>query len=164
MKQLSLFHTSNSDDQKHEPREWHLYVDGAARNNPGPAGAGIYIVCNGTPVVEQGFFLGTKTNNQAEYIALILGLCQIRQHLAPVDMVRIFSDSELLIRQLEGVYVVRNRELKILHERVKKQLALIKHSVHHVVRSLNEKADALANAGIDNKVPVPHELAHLCHI
>src|ERR1700733_8346426 len=108
MEQLSIFH----DPELKKAREWHLFVDGAARNNPGPAGAGIYIVCNGTAVAEQGYFLGVKTNNQAEYIALILGLCQIHAHIAQGDTVRIFSDSELLIRQLQGVYLIKNRELK----------------------------------------------------
>lgn len=146
-----------------EKIEWHLFVDGAARNNPGPAGAGIYIIKNGEPILKQGFFLGDKTNNQAEYLALILGICQVASLMQPDDMLRIFSDSELLIRQIKGLYAVKNKELRILHDRVKKMLGSVHHSVQHVARSLNAIADSLANYGIDKKIKIPDDLAHHCH-
>jgi len=73
MKQLSLFEPAQ-DSKPHSRQTWQLYVDGAARGNPGPAGAGIFIKKGEEVVVKQGFFVGKKTNNQAEYFALILGL------------------------------------------------------------------------------------------
>lgn len=144
--------------------EWHLFVDGAARNNPGPAGAGIYVTKGGEPVIKQGFFLGNKTNNQAEYMALILGICQVVGHMAPHDTLKIFSDSELLIRQIKGIYAVKNKELRILHERVKTLLSPLSYSVQHVLRERNAIADALANDGIDKKIKVPEHLAHHCQL
>lgn len=143
---------------------WHLYVDGASRNNPGPAGAGIYVTKAGDPVIKQGFFLGTKTNNQAEYMALLLGLCQVKEHMQPFDVLTVFSDSELLIKQLQGHYAVKNPELRILYDRAYKLLATIPHTLRHVMREQNQEADALANEGIDKKHPVPQELAHMCHL
>lgn len=79
------------------------------------------------------------------------------------DTLRIFSDSELLVRQIEGRYAVKNKELRILHDRVKKILVPLHYSVHHVMRSLNSIADSLANYGIDKKITVPPEFAHHCH-
>lgn len=162
MKQMKLFEA--------EPKplvtltEWQLFVDGAARNNPGPAGAGIYITKQGEPFIKQGFFLGNKTNNQAEYMALILGICQVSEHMAPHDTLKIFSDSELLIKQIKGIYAVKNKELKILHERLKKLLAPFTYSAHHVLREKNAIADALANHGIDKKIKVPENLLHHCQL
>jgi ribonuclease HI len=161
MKQLSFFEDSAPTTQA---AAWHLFVDGAARNNPGPAGAGIYITKNGEPVIKQGFFLGNRTNNQAEYMALVLGLCQVRSLMQAQDKLHIFSDSELLIRQLQGRYAVKNKELRILFDRVKAMLVAIPHSVKHVMREQNTHADALANEGIDKKHPIPQDIAHLCRI
>lgn len=162
MKQLSIFQEPVVPPK--QSIQWHLFVDGAARNNPGPAGAGIYIVKDTVPVVEQGFYLGKKTNNQAEYMALLLGVCEVTELMAQGDTLAIFSDSQLLIRQVEGRYSVKNKELRMLHERVKKLLAPLTYTVTHVMREDNRHADALANAGIDKKVPVPKHLVHLCHL
>ena len=162
MKQASLFET--------EPKpttlvtEWHLYVDGAARNNPGPAGAGIYIAKLGEPVVKQGYFLGSKTNNQAEYMALILGICHAAELMSAHDTLKIFSDSELLIKQINGIYSVKNPQLRILHGRAKKILTPLSYTARHVLRERNAIADALANHGIDKKIKVPEHLAHHCQV
>jgi ribonuclease HI len=161
MKQMSLFDTNEK--TLIAKAEWHLFVDGAARNNPGPAGAGIYVIKNGEPVLKQGFFLGDKTNNQAEYLALILGICQVKSLMQPDDMLRIFSDSELLIRQMKGLYAVKNKELRILHDRAKKMLVSVHYSVQHVARALNAIADSLANDGIDKKIKIPANLVHHCY-
>ncbi len=141
---------------------WALFVDGASRNNPGPSGAGIVLLYNGDPRAELGFFLGKKTNNQAEYLALILGLCEAKKQLVAGDALGIYSDSELLIRQLQGRYKVKNPELKILYECVMGLLYGVPHSLHHVLRAANARADELANYGIDHKIPVPSELQHFC--
>lgn len=164
MKQMSFF------EQQEPPKivaaivEWHLFIDGAARNNPGPAGAGIYIVKNGEPHSRHGFYLGTKTNNQAEYLALVLGVCHAVELMGKLDTLKIYSDSELLVRQIKGIYAVKNKELRILHERAKTMLAPIKYSTHHILRERNAIADALANHGIDKKIKVPEHLAHHCQL
>lgn len=141
---------------------WQLYVDGAARNNPGPAGAGIYILKNNEPVAELGVCLGTKTNNQAEYLALLLGLLMVKKLMGQEDALIIKSDSELLVRQLTGVYSVKNKDLVRLAQYAKGLLAKT-YSMVHIPRSENKVADRLANKGIDKKIPIPEEfLPQMC--
>ena len=164
MKQLSLFDTVIPENDNKKSIHWQLFVDGAARNNPGPAGAGIYVIKEEKPFIKQGFFLGNKTNNQAEYLAVILGLCQVCPHISPQDTLEIVSDSQLLVRQIQGVYAIKNKELKILHTRVKDLLKNVRYTVRHVERELNSVADSLANHGIDKKNRVPAEFEHLCMI
>jgi ribonuclease HI len=151
-KQLGLF---DECDPVLEPsaksNKWLLYTDGASRRNPGPSGAGVYIVKNDESFFKQGFFLGTKTNNQAEYLALVLGLYYVKKHMASTDAVYIMSDSELLIRQMKGEYRVKNKELKQLFDVSKTLLHNVKHSFCHIMREYNVDADELANHGVDSK-------------
>lgn len=155
MKQLRLFDTY--EETKRTKNEIRLFVDGASRNNPGPAGAGLYIIKNNEVVDKQGYFLGKKTNNQAEYLALLLGLSAIRDYCSPEDRLEIVSDSQLLIRQLQGAYKVRNQELIPLYLAAKKILSSYDHVASHVMRHDNTHADALANKGIDEKIRIPSE-------
>jgi ribonuclease HI len=152
MTQLSIFGFSAP-----QPVVWQLFIDGAARNNPGPAGAGIYIVKNGSEVYKQGLFLGSKTNNQAEYLALLLGLLYVRTCMQPHDKLLIKSDSELLVRQLNGIYAIKNPELKRIAATIKELLSMIEYTLVHVRREENSVADLLANTGIDKKVPIPED-------
>ncbi len=138
-----------------EPTHWVLYIDGASRNNPGPSGAGIYLLKDGQPVSQEGFFLGTKTNNQAEYLALLLGLYFIKQYAHPHDIIRIASDSQLLVRQLLGAYRIKNAHLFPLYSAAKKILEPFTVDIFHVMREDNAQADRLANKGIDSKKPGP---------
>src|SRR5437762_9477283 len=97
-KQLSFLSASDikSDHVPSEsPVEWQLYVDGASRNNPGFSGAGIFITKNSIPCYKQGFFLGIKTNNQAEYLACILGMYMLEHILGyhKDEILTVFSDS-----------------------------------------------------------------------
>ena len=160
MKQLYLFNPPVSDTQ-HGPQQdrspsiWTLYIDGAARNNPGPAGAGIYLLKDNETVSKEGFFLGIKTNNQAEYLALLLGLLFLKQYMHPGDKVRIVSDSELLVKQLNRVYKVRHPALQPMHKLAQTLIEEIGAQIMHVVRSDNVQADKMANYGIDKKKPVP---------
>lgn len=137
---------------------WELYVDGAARNNPGPAGAGFYLLRNGEPVEEQGMFLGKKTNNQAEYLALLLGVYYAQQHMGPGDTLVIKADSELMVRQVQGIYKIKNQELARIYSTIRSMLDVLHFKIQHVPREQNKVADKLANAGIDKKIQVPHEL------
>ena len=137
---------------------WELYVDGAARNNPGPAGAGIYLLCEGKPVEKQGFFLGSRTNNQAEYLALLLGLAYAERHMGPDDRLIIKADSELMIRQITGRYRVKNPGLLRIYSLVMRFLKTLHYQAVHIPRAQNAQADKLANLGIDRKLPVPADL------
>ena len=166
MKQLNLF-TNDSEElqttQKHA--YWKLFVDGASRNNPGPSGAGIYILKNDFLVEKRGFFLGAKTNNQAEYLALLLGLFYVKKRMTTQDYLLIISDSQLLVRQLKGVYRVKNAGIQPMYAMVKKLLHGMIYDIEHVLREDNTNADAMANEGIDKKRSVPKEFLDLlaCH-
>jgi ribonuclease HI len=126
-----------------------LYTDGAARGNPGPAGAGVHIETrDGGLVDEISEYLGETTNNVAEYRALLLALERARD-LGGRE-IEIRSDSELVVRQMTGLYRVRNPALLPLYERAN-ALARSFASVAyiHVRRDRNRAADRLANAAID---------------
>jgi len=158
-KQLGLFddcHPSIKSLKKSS--KWILYTDGASRRNPGPAGAGIYLVKNDKPFLRKGFFLGNKTNNQAEYLALVLGLYYVKEHMEKNDAVYIMSDSELLVRQMRGEYRVKNQGLKKIFDFLQILLKDVQHSFCHILREYNTEADKLANHGIDSKTPPPQAL------
>jgi ribonuclease HI len=138
-----------------KPRLWQLYIDGASRNNPGLAGVGIYLVDDGSAAYKQGFFVGIKTNNQAEYIALLFGIIVLKNHIKNDDIVQIYSDSELLVKQMKGEYRVKDCELQKLQRVAKEWLQPISYDIGHVLREKNKVADSLANAGIDQKIRVP---------
>jgi len=138
-------------------QNWYLFTDGASRGNPGAAGAGIYICKEQEEVVQQGYYLGTKTNNQAEYLALLLGLLHVQKIMPLTAIVHIRLDSELIVKQITGRYVVKNPELKILYEQVRKALPK-QYTIAHVLRAQNSKADTLANIGVDKKIPVPADM------
>lgn len=144
-----------------EPKKhiWYLYVDGASRSNPGPSGAGIYLTKEHDPIEQRGFYLGTKTNNQAEYLALLIGLYYAQKHVSAHDILIVISDSELLIKQLKGIYAVRNPMLKDLYALVQQKLFCFNYKLTHVLREKNTHADALANKGIDKKIALPQEIA-----
>lgn len=144
-----------------QPTRWQLYIDGASRNNPGPAGAGVYLTKNNVAVIKQGFFLGIKTNNQAEYLALLLGLHCAERHMQKGDFLVISSDSQLLVRQLTGEYTVKHPELKILFQLIRERLVTLDYAIRHVMRNDNKIADHLANVGIDKRLPIPHDFSYL---
>ena len=132
----------------------HLYVDGASRGNPGLAGGGFYIMKDGKAVAKKGFFLGHKTNNEAEYYALLLGLDYVIHHTdfqKESDRVKIFADSLLLVRQISGHYRVKSSHLTPLHALAVSLLNTITYSIVHVLREKNVMADAAANQGIDDR-------------
>lgn len=126
-----------------------LRTDGGARGNPGPAGAGFVLdTPEGERIAGGGCFLGETTNNIAEYRALLWGL---EVALAQgVTELTVYSDSELLVRQMNGVYKVKHANLKPLFVQA---LGLVRRfqkiDVRHVRREENREADALANAAMD---------------
>lgn len=159
MKQLEIFSQSSSNDEtyKSDIHHWKLFVDGASRNNPGPSGAGLYILQDEQFFHEYGYYLGKKTNNQAEYLALLLGLFTLKKQVKQCDKVNIISDSLLLVQQIKGVYKVRNPELKPLHTLALRWVQELNADVFHVLRFDNANADNMANVGIDKKNSVPVE-------
>jgi len=138
--------------------DWELFVDGASRGNPGPAGAGIYIKKKGEDFLKKGFYLQKKTNNEAEYFALVIGVFFLKSEVQPGDNVRIVSDSELLIKQMQGQYRVRKEELKKLHGVATQESSFFSPEFEHVLREKNTCADALANEGVDKKTSLPLKL------
>jgi ribonuclease HI len=138
-----------------EPREnpppHHLiaFSDGGARGNPGPAGFGVVIQDEtGKKVAALSEYLGHQTNNFAEYQGLIAALEFAVAH--PCRALKVISDSELLVRQIKGIYKVKNAVLQDLHGRAKELIAQLNwFSIGHVLRSKNQEADALANAAMD---------------
>jgi ribonuclease HI len=126
-----------------------IFTDGAARGNPGPAGIGVVIRNDAKVLVEVSDSIGKTTNNVAEYMALIRGLEEA------IDMgqknVEVFSDSELLVKQINGEYKVKNEGLAPLFLQARSLIKqkFNKFSIHHTAREENEHADKLANRGID---------------
>lgn len=131
----------------------HIYTDGAARGNPGPAGAGIVILAD-RQVYHYKKYFGKTTNNQAEYQALILALGKARelisQHHLVIDKIICYSDSELLIKQLRREYKVKNKTLVSLFVKIcnmSQDLPRIQY--RHIKRERNKEADRLANEAIE---------------
>lgn len=129
-----------------------LYSDGAARGNPGPAGAGAVLVEPSGQVVDRlGKFLGTQTNNYAEYMGLLLGLKRAQE--LGVREVEVFADSELMIRQLGGRYQVKSPSLRPLYEEALKLLNEFERvKLVHVPREMNRAADEMSNRAIDERM------------
>ncbi len=126
-----------------------IYTDGASRGNPGPSAAGAVILdSSGNTLKEISMFLGTMTNNQAEYQALILALKEASS-LRPERLV-IRMDSQLIVRQISGEYKVKDAKLKPLFALVIQQLKFLKSwDIEHIPRDQNNRADALANEALD---------------
>jgi len=125
-------------------------IDGASRGNPGPAAYAVVIRDPaGHVVLELAKRLGRETNNVAEYYALLAALDYVKSQ--GIGALRIRSDSELLVRQMQGRYKVKSAGLKPLHERaVKLSRQLSYFAIEHVRRELNRDADALANVALDS--------------
>lgn len=127
-----------------------LRTDGGSRGNPGPAGAGFVIERDGDILCRGGRFLGDTTNNVAEYEALIWGLENVSA-MGFADVV-VYADSELLVRQVNGQYRVKNEGLKPLFLRALELLrSFASYRVAHVRREQNAAADAMANEAMDSR-------------
>jgi len=131
-------------DKKHEIE---IFIDGAARGNPGESGIGI-LIKNSEPDREITKYLGTKTNNQAEYTALITAL-ESAQDLRD-KTIRIFTDSLLVANQINGLWKVKHPEIIPLNKQAKTLFKNYKDiSIQHIPREKNSEADRLANLAID---------------
>jgi ribonuclease HI len=128
-----------------------IHIDGGCRGNPGEAGYGVYVQDDaGAEVARLYGYLGVATNNVAEYQGLINGLLFALEHGA--RRVRVFSDSELVVRQVEGRYKVKHPAMVPLHRQATDLLRrFAQWSVTHVPRAQNKEADTLANRALDEK-------------
>jgi len=125
------------------------YTDGGARGNPGPSGYGVVIKDDsGRKVAALSEYLGHQTNNFAEYQGLIAALEYALKH-GPKAL-KVISDSELLVRQIKGIYKVKNPTLQDLHARAKEVIGQLEwFSIGHALREHNQEADHLANEAMD---------------
>lgn len=124
------------------------FIDGAARGNPGPAGYGVYMTRADGEIIEVAGYLGTATNNVAEYSGLLEALAVA--HDEGATEVEIVSDSELLVKQMLGVYKVRHPNLVPLYEKAKSMARRFgRFRIRHTLRAGNKDADRLANLAVD---------------
>jgi ribonuclease HI len=128
-----------------------VFIDGASRGNPGRAGAGVYITDpEGRKISEKEWFLGHRTNNEAEYGALLLGIEEARR--LGGKSIRVYTDSELVQRQVSGVYRVKEPHLKVLHLRVMEEIkSFDSFEIVSIPREENREADLLANLAIEKR-------------
>lgn len=127
------------------------HIDGGARGNPGPAGYGVVLEDqNGQRVAGLSEYLGHRTNNYAEYRGLLAALDYAVAH-GPRAL-KVISDSELMVRQIKGVYKVRNAALLELYQKAQQLIRQLEwFEIGHVLREHNREADRLANEAMDRK-------------
>ena len=126
-----------------------LFTDGGSRNNPGPAGIGGVVYEGEQVLFTFSKYIGIGTNNQAEYKALIEGLSLLKEK--GIRSVDCFLDSELVVKQLNGLYKMRNEELRPLYDQVLGLVVSFSHiTLNHVRREQNKLADKLVNEALDN--------------
>jgi len=134
----------------------HAWTDGASRGNPGESGIGVILKDErGGTLRSVCGYLGKATNNVAEYSALLACLKLASEQ--PCKMLIVHSDSELMVKQLNGLYKVKDANLKRYVQRVRERLsqASFQVTIKHVMREENREADELANRGIDTRTPLP---------
>ena len=139
-----------------------VYTDGGSRGNPGPSGFGVLIyeeAQSGEPrriIAELSKFIGVKTNNEAEYLALVEALTWVRDNQINFNITNInfYSDSQLLVRQMQGHYKVKAPTIVPLHTLAKSLLneLHVEFKFNEILREYNSEADALANQAMDNKI------------
>ena len=135
-----------------------VYSDGGARGNPGPAGCGFVVQDKEGNILHEGSeYIGETTNNQAEYQALWLALEHIKKtstaHPQPLTLIKCYLDSELVVKQLNKEYKMKNKDLRLWFDKITmlnfEWGGII--SFHHVRREKNKHADRLANEAMDGK-------------
>jgi ribonuclease HI len=135
---------------------WTIYTDGGSRGNPGPAAYAYVIKRPGLPDIEAKCYLGKTTNNIAEYTGLVKALEHAKEIGAKKLLIN--SDSELMVKQLNGEYRVKNEGLRPLYQQA---VELCKHfdkvTIKHIYREQNSQADALCNEAMDDRSPTEPE-------
>lgn len=128
-----------------------INTDGGSLNNPGPAGIGFLIYSEGVCIHKHSEAIGIASNNVAEYTALISALSYVKGHLTGnVERITVYADSELMVRQVNGIYKVKNADIKPLHTKVKLlEMELGTPITYtHVLRDKNAEADALVKKAL----------------
>jgi probable phosphoglycerate mutase len=141
--------SSSKPATKPAPAAHTAHVDGGARGNPGPAGYGVAISdASGHPVAELSEYVGHRTNNYAEYQGLLAALRYAAEN--QIRALQVISDSELMVRQMKGIYKVRHPELRKLYEQAQLLVRGLEHfEIRHALREHNQIADRLANEAMD---------------
>jgi ribonuclease HI len=122
------------------------YIDGGSRGNPGEAGIGVYF----PDLVRIAEYLGSGTNNFAEYSALLTALRFAV--FSRCEELAVYADSELVVKQIKGEYQVKNENIRLLYDSAVRWISLIpRFSIHHVRRENNAEADKLANKAMDTR-------------
>ena len=152
MTQKSLFdQPAPQPSQRSAPPAIRANIDGGARGNPGPAAYGVIVRdAKGEVIAELSDYLGIQTNNYAEYSGLLAALeFAVREkHLS----LKVLSDSELLVRQMQGRYKVKSPGLIDLYDRARALVRKLEHfSIEHVLRQYNREADSLVNQVLDSR-------------
>ncbi len=145
-----LFDSARPDAPKADGGDFLVaHIDGGARGNPGPAGFGVYLEdSKGKCLAELSEFLGVQTNNFAEYSGLMAALEYAEKN--GYKKLRVVSDSELLVKQIKGVYKVKSESLLDIYREAKQMInRLERFEIQHVLRHLNKDADRLANDAMD---------------
>jgi len=140
-----------------QTKDWiNAHCDGGARGNPGPSGYGALIQDDqGMVIAELSEFLGIRTNNYAEYSGLLGCLQYVLDHGHP--RLRVVSDSELMVKQIQGKYKVNSPDLKPLWQEAKNRIAKLEgFEISHALRHKNKDADRLANEAMDRGMKRPH--------
>lgn len=153
----SLFtESSTSNTPRTQQTGWiNAHCDGGARGNPGPSGYGALIQNDeGMVIAELSEFLGMRTNNYAEYSGLLGCLQYALDHHHP--RLRVVSDSELMVKQIQGKYQVKSPDLKPLYDEAKRRIAKLEgFEISHALRHKNKDADRLANEAMDRGMKRP---------
>ncbi len=128
--------------------KYKMYTDGGSRGNPGKAAIGVVIYDkNNKKIKELSRYIGIATNNVAEYTALVFGVTALKE--LQCTEVEIFMDSELIVKQVKGMYKVKHRDMRSLYSKVIQGLKGIKYTIEHVKREKNKIADSLVNDALD---------------
>ena len=137
-----------------------LYTDGGSRGNPGES-ACAYAICkmDGTVVEKSGYYIGIATNNQAEYYGFKRGLERARD--LGIDKIDLYSDSELVVNQMNGKYKVKNQELAPLNQEVKELVDSFEQvTITHIPRELNKITDSEVNRILDHQAKIKRKKRH----
>lgn len=130
-----------------------IYCDGGARGNPGPAGVGIVIIDSDGQEKKFKRFIGVKTNNQAEYEAVLYALEMVAREYGKAEKIDFFLDSELVVNQLSGNYKIKNEALGRLLIKIRNLIIKngYKADFRHIPREKNHHADSLVNQAIESR-------------
>lgn len=127
-----------------------LFTDGGSRGNPGKSACAFAIYDKEDKLIFcEAKYLGIGTNNNAEYIALFEGLKYIYENLSDTNILEIFMDSELIVKQISGIYKIKDSNLKNIYMKLKVYLQKIDYKISHIPRSKNSYTDKLVNDCLD---------------